>query len=170
MMIRVTHARDDACTLVRMLMGWLRWVGSLKVKISNANKPYKRHDILPKRPVILRSLLIVAIPYRLLFSMSIIQAWILKGSGRMHVGVGPFWFVLPETYDPPLRGFTLGDESGCMWKGFWSEGFEVGLSISHTIRNSLDDHQLFCLFAEDLKLNNWAVLVGLVKNDISILL
>jgi len=44
-------------------MGWLRLVGSLKVKVSNAREPYKRDDILQKRPIILRSLLIVATPY-----------------------------------------------------------------------------------------------------------
>jgi len=44
-------------------MGWLRLVGSLKVKVSNAKEPYKRDDILQKRPIILRSLLIVATPY-----------------------------------------------------------------------------------------------------------
>jgi len=37
-------------------------VGSLKVKVSNAKEPYKRDDILQKRPMILRSLLIVATP------------------------------------------------------------------------------------------------------------
>jgi len=44
-------------------MGWLRLVGSLKVKVSNAKEPYKRDDIMQKRPIILRSLLIVATPY-----------------------------------------------------------------------------------------------------------
>jgi len=53
-------------TLIRpVAMGWLRLVGSLKVKVSNAKEPYKRDDILQKRPIILRSLLIVANPYHL---------------------------------------------------------------------------------------------------------
>jgi len=43
-------------------MGWLRLVGSLKLQIYFAKKPYKRDDILQKKPVILRSLLIVATP------------------------------------------------------------------------------------------------------------
>jgi len=43
-------------------MGWLRLVGSLKVKVFFAKEPYKRDDILQKRPIILRSLLIVATP------------------------------------------------------------------------------------------------------------
>ena len=44
-------------------MGWLRLVDSLKSKVSFAKEPYKRDYILQKRPMILRSLLIVAIPY-----------------------------------------------------------------------------------------------------------
>jgi len=44
-------------------MGWLRFVGSLKLKVSFAKEPYRRDDILQKRPIILRSLLIVATPY-----------------------------------------------------------------------------------------------------------
>jgi len=44
-------------------MGWLRVVGSLKSKVSSAKEPYKRDDILQKRPMISRSLLIVATPY-----------------------------------------------------------------------------------------------------------
>jgi len=45
------------------VMGWLRLVGSLKWQVSFAKEPYKRDDILQKRPIILRSLLIVATPY-----------------------------------------------------------------------------------------------------------
>ena len=45
-------------------MGWLRLVGSLKLQVSFAKEPYKRDDILQKRPIILRSLLIVATPYK----------------------------------------------------------------------------------------------------------
>ena len=44
-------------------MGWLRLVGSLKLQVSSAKEPYKRVYILQKRPIILRSLLIVADPY-----------------------------------------------------------------------------------------------------------
>ena len=43
-------------------MGWLRLVGCLKLYVSFAKEPYKRHDILQKRPTILRSLLTVATP------------------------------------------------------------------------------------------------------------
>jgi len=44
-------------------MRWLRLVGSLKLQVSSSKEPYKRDYILQKRPIILRSLLIVATPY-----------------------------------------------------------------------------------------------------------
>ena len=45
-------------------MGWLRWVGSLKLQVSCAKELYKRAFILQKKPVIWRGLLIVATPSR----------------------------------------------------------------------------------------------------------
>jgi len=48
---------------LHITMGWLPLVGSLKLQVSFAKEPYKRDDILQKRPIILRSLLIVATPY-----------------------------------------------------------------------------------------------------------
>ena len=45
----------------RSATGWLRLVGSLKL-VSFAKEPYKRDDIMQTRPIILRSLLIVATP------------------------------------------------------------------------------------------------------------
>ena len=51
------------------IMGWLRLVGSLKSQVSFAKEPYKRVHILQKRPTILRSLLIVATPYRLVYDI-----------------------------------------------------------------------------------------------------
>jgi len=44
-------------------MGWLRFVGSLNLQVSFAKEPYKRDDILQKKPIILRSLLIAATAY-----------------------------------------------------------------------------------------------------------
>jgi len=43
-------------------IGWLRLAGSFKSQVSFAKEPYKRDDILQQRPMISRSLLIVAIP------------------------------------------------------------------------------------------------------------
>jgi len=45
-----------------MRMGLLRLVGSFKLNVSSAKEPYKRDYILQKRPIILRSLLLVATP------------------------------------------------------------------------------------------------------------
>ena len=44
-------------------MGWLWLVGSIQLKVCFAKKPYKRDDILKKRPIILSILLTVANPY-----------------------------------------------------------------------------------------------------------
>ena len=44
-------------------MRWLRLVGSIKLQVSFAKEPYKRDDILQKRPVILSILLTVATPH-----------------------------------------------------------------------------------------------------------
>jgi len=43
-------------------MGWLPLIGSLKLQVSFAKEPYKRDDILQKRPILFRSLIIVATP------------------------------------------------------------------------------------------------------------
>ena len=52
-----------AQTSAQIQIGWLRLVGSLKLKVSFVKEPYKRDHILQKRPIILRSLHIVATPY-----------------------------------------------------------------------------------------------------------
>jgi len=44
-------------------MGWLQLVGSIKLSVSFAKEPYKRDDILQKRPRIVSILLTVATPY-----------------------------------------------------------------------------------------------------------
>jgi len=48
---------------ISLCMGRLRLVGSLKLYVSFAKETHKTDDILQKRPIILRSLLIVATPY-----------------------------------------------------------------------------------------------------------
>ena len=44
-------------------MRWLRLVGSLESWVSFAKEPYKRDDILQKRHIVWKSLLIAATPY-----------------------------------------------------------------------------------------------------------
>jgi len=48
------HPITDASPLTRQLvdMGWLRLVVSIKLQVSFAKEPYKRDDILQKRPII----------------------------------------------------------------------------------------------------------------------
>jgi len=48
---------------MQQAMGWRRLVGSIKSQVSFAKELYKRDDILEKRSIILKSLLIVATPY-----------------------------------------------------------------------------------------------------------
>ena len=57
----VTHRTCPMCGL-RQMTCEQRLVGSSKLWISFAKEPYKRYDILQKRRMILRSLLIVATP------------------------------------------------------------------------------------------------------------
>jgi len=44
-------------------MGWLWFLGSMKLQVSFAKEPYKRANILQKRPIILSILLTVATLY-----------------------------------------------------------------------------------------------------------
>jgi len=43
-------------------MGWLWLIGSIKLEVSFAKDPYKRDDILQKRPIVELMLLTVATP------------------------------------------------------------------------------------------------------------
>jgi len=58
-------------------MEWLRLVGSIKLKVSFSKEPYKRDNILQKRPIIVSILLTVANPimassrYRFLQSVAV---------------------------------------------------------------------------------------------------
>ena len=57
----------DACACIMSVraivhMEWLRSVGSIKVQVSFAKEPYKRDNILQKRPILLSILLTVATP------------------------------------------------------------------------------------------------------------
>ena len=74
-----------ATALSNRTMGWLRLVASFKLYVSFAKEPYKRDDILQKRPIILRSLLLVATLYQIGYIF-------LTPSQRT------FWFNLHDTY------------------------------------------------------------------------
>jgi len=72
-------------------MRWLRLVGSLKSQVSFAEKRLFYRALLQKRPIILRSLLIVATPHRALLRK---QPWVVcmnrveGGGGRGGGGAG----------------------------------------------------------------------------------
>jgi len=90
-------------------MGWLRLVGSLKLQVSFAKEPYEREYILQKRPIILRSLLIVATPYvawlqrlpcRCMWNMTRLYVWqdsFIRVTGLIHTWHE--WFIcgMPTT-------------------------------------------------------------------------
>jgi len=78
-------------------MGWLRLVGSLKLYVSFAIEPYKRDYILQKRPMILRSLLIVATPYHLEIP-SHIYRYILYIHTRTHIYAHIYTYTQVYTY------------------------------------------------------------------------
>ena len=61
------YCHTEPCKVSKDAMGWLHVVGSLKLYISFAKEPYERDDILQKRPIIFRSLLIVGTPYMFIF-------------------------------------------------------------------------------------------------------
>ena len=63
-----TYLPTGAADMAKSATGWLRLVGSLKLQVSFAKEPYKRDDILQKRRMIIRSLLIVATPYTIAMS------------------------------------------------------------------------------------------------------
>ena len=52
----------DESPVQKTVLEWLRLVGSLKLKVYFTKESYKRDDILQKRLIFLRSLLIVATP------------------------------------------------------------------------------------------------------------
>jgi len=53
----VSHIMREYLPHILIHMGWLRSVASIKLHVSFAKEPYKRDDILQKRPVILSFLL-----------------------------------------------------------------------------------------------------------------
>ena len=91
---------------IYLYMGWLRLVGSLKLQVSFAKEPYKRDNILQKRPLILRSLQIVATPYTLQMVHMIIHR-MTYGRPRSVLEVGfrplcpPFVYFVPLSRTKP---------------------------------------------------------------------
>jgi len=61
---------------VKIDMGWLRLVGSLRLQVSFAEYRLFSRALLQKRPTILRSLLIVATPYAIWIGLNTESAWV----------------------------------------------------------------------------------------------
>jgi len=74
---------------VTFYMGWLRWVGSLKLQVSFAEYHLFYRALLQKRPIILRSLLIVATLY--VFGFPIWLSYLALGWLRLVVSFK--WYV-----------------------------------------------------------------------------
>jgi len=69
-------------------MGWLRWVGSLKLHVSFAEYRLLYRTLLQKRPIILRSLLLEATPYHSRkghFSRDMSDLLTFQGSFKLYV-------------------------------------------------------------------------------------
>jgi len=68
-------------------------VGSLKLQVSFAKEPYKKDDILEKRPMVLRSLLIVASPPQASSEVSAIVNHVTWSRYRVHSILLVYTFV-----------------------------------------------------------------------------
>ena len=95
-------------------MRWLRFVGSLKLQVSFAKEPYKRDGILPKRLIILKSLLIVATPYTFVglihCFVEFIIFWKNTQDHPTHVVLCPQYFTETVTF---FRHFSWIDQLFC---------------------------------------------------------
>jgi len=78
------HEHCQYHTICHLNMGWLRLVGSLKLQVSFAEyHPFYR-ALLQKRPIILRSLLIVATPYHTIYHLNIMDSSIQPTGERVN--------------------------------------------------------------------------------------
>ena len=85
-------------------MGWQRLAGSLKLCVSFAKEPYKREDILQKRPVIFRSLLIVATHIRLLWTILLLHFMYIYIFTCVYV-----YIYVRHSLKPPITPTTRGE-------------------------------------------------------------
>ena len=78
------------CYCMIWCMGWLCLVGSIKWWVSFAKEPYRRDDILQKRPIILSILLTVATPW-----LSLPVSTCFYQDVYIHIG----WLVIADPYE-----------------------------------------------------------------------
>jgi len=102
-MCDMTHWAWSRCPCFHMwtwfLMGWLRLVGSFKLQVSFAEYRLFGWVLLQKRPMILRSLLVVATPYQVL-------AWLIHTNHMTHSYVCHDSFI-GVTYIGLVRPFFI---------------------------------------------------------------
>ena len=95
-MSHVTHMNESChsnIALCGLNMGWLRLVGSSKLQVSSAENSLFYRALLQKRPIIVRSLLIVATPYPIaclrhvtrMNESSHTYTWVMSGVRMCHV-------------------------------------------------------------------------------------
>jgi len=101
-------------------MGWLRLVGSLKLQVPFAEYRLFYRALLQKRPMILRSLLIIATPY----VNHLYEDHILCGSEKWHL-CDPMWIT-----QVARRKWHLCDP--LMWSSMWSTFYVDHISWSYT--------------------------------------
>ena len=92
-----SQMQQNFCILLSgiSLIGWLQLVGSSKLHVSFAEHRLFCRSLLRKRPIILRSLLIVATPY--LSPVSLTQASVLLGHTGIRSRVRTTAVLLPHT-------------------------------------------------------------------------
>jgi len=64
MQLEASYGSSPLCTYYSssyMAIGWLWWVGSIKLYVSFAKEPYKRDAVPQKRPIILHGIIVVHI-------------------------------------------------------------------------------------------------------------
>ena len=70
---------------IKICMGWLWLVGSIKLQVSFAKEPYKRDIILQKRPILLSILLTVATPYHIAYKMMQYDTYCMYTYNMIHI-------------------------------------------------------------------------------------
>ena len=118
-------------------MGWLRLVGFLKSQVSFAEYPLFCRALLQKRPIILRSLLIVATPYQ------------ITSTSATHCNVGESLSLAPQQYAATYRNTSTSKiEQPLSLSLSLSISLSVHLSISrafslshtHSVSHSYNEH------------------------------
>jgi len=104
------------CT--QLTMGWLRLVGSFKFQVSFAKEPYKTDDILQKRHIILRSLLIVVSLYYIAYFHTVLHALVTSTLLHTHLVEATQTRLLMDVSQRTLcTQFTTTLPTSTLWGG-----------------------------------------------------